>query len=230
VSKGEVIERLELLLQRVRKRAAEPRRPHEDENGGDTDVVVDVVVAVAEPRPAAAEAVPEERRDGRDSRERLVVATPVAVEPAAAAQPATPAHESIPPIEVTEVDVVEEQEEEEEEAPISSRRTVSSQPEERLAQMAFGGDEPPQPLHTPPPESGRLPAATSPDYDADITGVRSATPMIPRRMQESIPPALVPEVTRAKLASSDEVFDLIAEAQRFAPSTFVALLDASLSL
>jgi hypothetical protein len=128
-----------------------------------------------------------------------------------------------------EVEVIEEAEADEE-APISSRRTVTSEPEERLAQMAFGGDEPPQPLHTPPPESGPLPAATSSDYDADITGVRSATPMIPRRTEESLPHPLVPEVTRARLASTDAVGEVIAEAQRFAPPTFVALLDASLSL
>jgi hypothetical protein len=231
VSKEDVIERLEMLLERVRARAAEPRRTRgeiDEKNGDDTEVTVDLVVAAAAQRPPV-ESPLEEKRDGRDSRERLVAAEPTATEQPIAVQAAAPTRESVPPIDVTEVEVIDEQEEEEE-APISSRRTVASEPQERLAQMAFGGDEPPQPLHTPPPESGRLPAATSSDFDADITGVRNATPMVPRRTEESLPRALVPEVTRPKLASSDAVAELIGEAQRFAPSTFVALLDASLLL
>jgi hypothetical protein len=96
--------------------------------------------------------------------------------------------------------------------------------------MAFGTEEPRQPLHTPPPESGRLPAAPVADFDPDVTGVRNATPLLPRRPVEPVPHEIVPEATRPQLAQSDAVAEVIAEAQVFAPSTFVALLDASLAL
>jgi hypothetical protein len=76
--------------------------------------------------------------------------------------------------------------------------------------MAFGTEEPPEPLHTPPPESGRLPTA------ADGTS-RAA-------------PKLFPESIRADLVSRHDVAEVIGEAQRFAPSRFVTLLDASLGL
>ena len=114
--------------------------------------------------------------------------------------------------------------EEVDEAPLSSRRPVAPQPEERLADMAFGTVEPGPPRHTPPPESGRLRAAPAVEFDGDVTGVREATPMASR------PRELVPEATRADLAPSDVVPDIVGEAQRFAPTTFAALLDASLAL
>ncbi|MBV9947327.1 MAG: hypothetical protein JOZ69_10800, partial [Myxococcales bacterium] len=89
------------------------------------------------------------------------------------------------------------------------------------------------PLHTPPPESGRLPAA--PEFDRDVTGVRSSAPLAGRRepVESAAPPPareLVPEITAAAVAPSEAVADWVAEAQRFAPQTFVALLDASLAL
>ena len=90
--------------------------------------------------------------------------------------------------------------------------------------MAFGAEEPRPPRHTPPPESGRLPAAPTVEFDADVTGVREATPIVPRSRE------LVPEATHVELAPSDAVADLVGEAQRFAPGTFAALLDASLAL
>jgi hypothetical protein len=90
--------------------------------------------------------------------------------------------------------------------------------------MAFGAEEPRPPRHTPPPESGRLPAAPAVEFDGDVTGVREATPIVQR------PRELVPAPIRAELAPSDAVADLVGEAQRFAPATFAALLDASLAL
>jgi hypothetical protein len=160
--------------------------------------------------------------DEHDSEERLVAAqSEPPEEPTVVIAAAT--RESTPPIDVTDVEIVDE---EEEEAPISSRRSVASQPEERLAEMAFGGEEPREPLHTPPPESGRLPAAPPVvDYDADVTGVRSST-QAPRPPE----PELVPEPVRPQVGPSDAVAQVIAAAQRFAPETFVALLDASLAL
>jgi hypothetical protein len=112
-----------------------------------------------------------------------------------------------------------------EEAPASSRRAVVPEPEERLSDMAFGAEETSSPLHTPPPESGRLPAAqTHVDQDADVTGVREAPPMASRAHD------LIPEATRADLAALDAVADIVGEAQRFSPATFAGLLDASLAL
>ncbi|HEY3819879.1 MAG TPA: hypothetical protein VGL81_22090 [Polyangiaceae bacterium] len=156
------------------------------------------------------------------SRERLVAAAPVPLAPAAAAEPSPP--EALEVLEESPPEILAAVEEVEE-APLSSRRPVAPEPEERLADMAFGAEEPSPPRHTPPPESGRLPAAPAVEFDADVTGVREATPLAPPRPRE-----LVPEATRAALESSDAVADLVGEAQRFAPATFAALLDASLAL
>jgi hypothetical protein len=172
------------------------------------------------------------------SRERLVAAEPVAVEAAEilAVEVPAPAEEAGPELLADESDVEEAGELIEEEAPLSSRRPVGPQPEERLAEMAFGarGEEEP-PRHTPPPESGRLPAAPPVEFDADVTGVREATPIAPARAQESEPSpvratSLQPETTHASLPTGDGVADVIGTAQSFQPSTFMALLDASLAL
>jgi hypothetical protein len=49
-------------------------------------------------------------------------------------------------------------------------------------------------------------------------------------MPRRTPAELVPEVTAAELAPGDTVADVVGEAQAFSPSTFMALLDASLAL
>jgi hypothetical protein len=191
--------------------------------------------------------------DGPEELTGIHIAVP---EPAAVAAPPPAGRVSEPPMDVTELDLESPEEhdqehDEEEEPPISSRRVVSAEPEERLAEMAFGAEEPLAPIHTPPPESGRLPAApggfepeadlaesgrlpASPpetfEADPDITGVRSATPLLPLRPLQPMTKELVAEATQVARAPSEEVVDVIAEAQRFAPSTFVALLDASLGL
>jgi hypothetical protein len=121
-------------------------------------------------------------------------------------------------------------------APASSRRPVALPPEEPIADMAFGADERP-PRYTPPPESGRLPASAVEEFDADVTGVRAA-PQAAQAHEAAVdvgviaPPAqLVPEVTRAGLSEATaDVSDVIGEAQRFAPATFAAWLDATLGL
>jgi hypothetical protein len=206
----------------------------------------------------------EEAADtGFESRERLVAAEPLATEePQVAAFRATAPVDaaSAPEVEaVIEEAGIDEAAIEEavaqeaaaqqaaaEEAPASSRRPVAPQPEERIAQIAFGAEEPRAPLHTPPPESGRLPAAAVADFDADVTGVRDAPPIGPDRSEEEGAQARpaesgpsmtrattregVPEVTRAKLPAGDGVAEAIGEAQRFTPSSFVALVDASLAL
>jgi hypothetical protein len=234
VTKVEMIQRLEQLLKRVRLRAAEPRTVARLDTPRIAAAApaalkanAEVEVAPIAPRVMTPQ-VPVLGLGGEhESQERLVAAQSEPPEEPTVVVIAAPARESTPPIDVTEVEVVEE--EEEEEAPISSRRTVAHQPEERLAEMAFGGEEPRAPLHTPPPESGRLPAAPPVDFDQDITGVRSATPGSPHRGPE-VRPELVPEVVRAEAPPSDTVAEMIADAQRFAPATFLALLDASLAL
>jgi hypothetical protein len=98
--------------------------------------------------------------------------------------------------------------------------------EDRLAHLAFGADESSPPLHTPPPESGRLPSASAEDFD-ESTGIRGA------RVEETgrkVISHLAAESTRANLHTSDAVIDAIGEARRFAPATFLALLQASLEL
>jgi hypothetical protein len=159
----------------------------------------------------------DEASGGRafDSRERLVAAESIASEGLgeprdAAAVQAPPSEEG--PAAVPSAARFDESATEEvsEKSPASSRRPVAPEPEEQLAEMAFGIDEPLEPLHTPPPESGRLPTA------ADAAS-RSA-------------PKLFPESIRADLVTSHNVAEVIGEAQRFAPSRFVTLLDASLGL
>jgi hypothetical protein len=118
--------------------------------------------------------------------------------------------------------------EEVEEAPLSSRRPVAPEPEERLADMAFGAEEPSPPRHTPPPESGRLPAAPALEFDGDVTGVREASPMAV--VEQVRARELSPAVTGAPVAPNDAVAEIVGAAQRFAPATFAALLDASLAL
>jgi hypothetical protein len=256
VSKGDAIARLEALLERVRARAAQPR-PGRSDGAADEQPVLELrrtrspaSQPVLPERMHLESAQPEEEsvtsthtilRDtsaaqerpmvhAHDSRERMVAAEPEAREVAPEDHPAR-AHESVPPIDVGELEVGVD-EEEPEEPPVSSRRPVAPQPEEQLAQMAFGAEEPQQPLHTPPPESGRLPSAPSDEFDqdSDFTGVRTATPLLPRRMADVAPREIAPVAIRAQLVPSDAVAEVIAEAQRFSPSTFVALLDASLSL
>jgi hypothetical protein len=174
--------------------------------------------------------------DSLESRERLVAAEPIGQ--VVAEVPSPESVDESPPEVLVAVDEVEEVEE----PPLSSRRPVALQHEERLADMAFGSEEPRPPRHTPPPESGRLPAAPALEFDGDVTGVREASSHAPRRPEATeasikSPAAepsrsreLVPQVTRAEFAPSDVVADVVGEAQRFAPSTFIALLDASLAL
>jgi hypothetical protein len=240
LSHGETIQRLRALLDRVRTRSTEPR---------DSFVEAKTEPQGVEPGLAPIESVaPAADRASREdhaSRERLVAAEPAAMAPSAsappadAAEPAEPtemagAEESMPSVDVTEIEVtaeIEVAEDEGEPAPASSRRPVAPEPEERLAEIAFGSEEPPQPLHTPPPESGRLPAVPGIPFesDSDFAGLRTPTPLLPRRL-EALSHMLEPEAVRPEIPPSDTVGEVIAQAQRFAPPTFVALLDASLAL
>jgi hypothetical protein len=220
-------------------------------------------VPPAPPAPAAEELVPERAAPEKpekayESRERLVAAPSVVPEEVAHSPAVDAGAASAPEVEAIieedssiDADVVEAGEDSAlEEAPASSRRTVTQQPEERIAQIAFGADEPArEPLHTPPPESGRLPAAAAAiDFDGDVTGVRDSAPVAPLRPDRASADELahkaaaaqassgepvrelVPEPTHPNLPGGDGVAEVIGEAQRFSPGTFVALLDASLAL
>jgi hypothetical protein len=195
------------------------------------DVVVREVSEVAADVPpevlAAAATEPVAIGANAESRERLIVAAPIPLEldEPMAPEPVQAKAETPAPV---EVDVVLD--EPVEEAPVSSRRAVVAEPQERLAEMAFGSEEQPAPRHTPPPASGRLPAVQAePGDEGDITGVREAAAARPVAPPPA-PAVLTPEATQAQLAPSDKVAEVVAAAQAFAPTTFVALLDASLSL
>jgi hypothetical protein len=211
--------------------AAEPLPPLSAPSRTESDIVLDVdvqAVMVDESLLTGGEEIPlltvpvEEVPvpDALESRERLVAAEPVALEPAFEAA-ATPEPEPEPEIDASDDllaglgDV--------EESPISSRRPLAPQPAEHLADIAFGAGEAKPPRHTPPPESGRLPAAPDDEFDGDITGVRDAATVT--ASQE-----LIPEVTLPELAASAAVADVVGAPARHVPQTFVALLDASIAL
>jgi hypothetical protein len=107
-------------------------------------------------------------------------------------------------------------------APASSRRPVMPEAEDRLARIAFGAEEAPPPLHTPPPESGRVPASPADDFDSDPLEA-------PRQVRQQDEP-LVAEATRALLESSVPVAKLVGGPGRPVPMTFSAILDDTLSL
>ncbi len=217
------------------------------EVSSEADFDVDVDVSMPTPEPATASEAPEvlaaeaevsdlDAPGLRDSRERLSAAPAVAPEPAAVdAGPTAPRVEVLSDEEGV---AAEDEEEELEEAPASSRRPVAPPPEERLAELAFGTEEPQPARHTPPPKSGRLPAPPAGEFDPDVTGVRAAAPgrsldeEAPASAPTAEPSVLSAHVVRADLASGANVRvpDVIGEAQAFAPATFLALLDASLAL
>jgi hypothetical protein len=214
----------------VREEATLPPPPLLDvSSDADFEVEVDVPMPTPQPMPAV-EAV-----EGKESDERLSAAPPVGAE-STAVELGPPAIERVEVI--SDEEGVADEDEGLDETPASSRRPVMPPPEERIAEIAFGSEEPQSARHTPPPKSGRLPAPPAGDFDPDVTGVRvtpglsvdeEATPL-------SAPPAepsvLSPQPVRAQLASGTNVRvpDVIGEAQAFAPATFLALLDASLSL
>lgn len=212
---GQTIAKLEALLLRVRARTAEPRAVHE--------------IAVGHPLVAtlaveAAEAPVEEEDDQPTLPPPPVVelaAEPAGVIDLVTAPPA--ALELVVEEEPERAQETEEAPEERvaEEAPVSSRRPVMPEPEQRLEEIAFGAEEPSPPRHSPPPESGRLLAAPGAQFDAPKDVAVAAAP----RARDLVPEAIV-----ADLAGKAEVADVIGEAQRFAPSTFVELLDATLAL
>ncbi len=260
VINAEMVKRLEGLLERVRARGASPRVSSREatpaavvanetrveaapsEAGGSplapapsgwSKPEADTLVRPSGMAPALAEPESVAAGGAHDSRERLMAAPKTAPDEVSELPPPR-ALESAPPIEEAEIEIVAQEETAElEEPPASSRRPVEPQPEERLAEIAFGNAEPLPPLHTPPPESGRLPAAGAAEFEqgGDLGDTHGPTPLLPRRMPETAAVReLAPDALRAQLVPSDAVFDVIADAQRFAPATFVALLDASLAL
>lgn len=196
----------------------------------EADIVVDVEAQVTTQETVVA--VPVEEVAALESRERLVAAEPAAPLVMEAASLPVREPESSPTLAVQVEEQIEElvpEAEEVEEAPVSSRRPVAPPPGERLEEMAFGSVEPEPPRHTPPPESGRLPAAPEVEFEGDITGVRDAA----RAAHPPAPPAvvaIVPEATLADLSPSDEVADVVRPAHAPGPTTFVGMLDQSIAL
>jgi hypothetical protein len=230
VSKAETIARLNKLLERVRTRAGarlaasssaaapdlqpvpaeEPVQlstwtpPPPEAPAPDVNIDVDYVEATQ-----VSANDPNAESDGSsrfDSAERLVVASTEVGE--ISVDEAPPLAADAP------IDVVEE--EPAEPAPASSRRPVMPEPEDRLEQMAFGAGDARPPLHTPPPESGRVPAAPADEFDSEPPGMPNEP--------------LVPELIRAVIEPSASVAQLVSYASRAFPTTFSALLDETLSL
>ena len=209
---------------------------------GDADFDVDVDLGSGTPEPPAL--ATSDVQELTDSRERLSAAPVIQVEPSSAeGADAGPAIEQMDEQvdelvnEVNEGGIAGDDDEVIEETPASSRRPVTAPPEERLAELAFGAEEPQPARHTPPPKSGRLPAPPAVEFDADITGVRpapmmSASDEAPAPSSHVEPSVLAAQAVRPSFESGTEirVVDVIGQAQRFAPATFMALLDASLSL
>jgi hypothetical protein len=224
----EPVEDLESTQQR-----AVPSRPGPMRT--EADIVVEVEVQATTQETVVAVPVEEVAAPAAlESRERLVVAEPVA--PAASEPLSAPDPQPEPsPVVAVEVEVVEEvlpeveEVEAVEEAPVSSRRPVAPPPEERLDEMAFGAVEPQPPRHTPPPESGRLPAVPEVEFEGDITGVRDAARSA-HPAAAAPAAAIVPEATIADLSPSGDVADVIEPARTPAPATFVGVLDQSIAL
>jgi hypothetical protein len=245
VSKAERLANLRTLLERVRSRsraplpagyaaakasaAAPPEEPVQlttwtppppdeapREAGIDVDVDYVETVQASAPESARDDAAPARL----DSTERLVAASSAARD--LTPEPAPPPAHDDSPAAADQTSLLEaEAEEAVEPSPASSRRPVMPEPEERLEQMAFGAEEVPPPIHTPPPESGRVPAAPSDDFEPEEGAVLTTRP-----------PAqpLVAEETRARLDNSVEIAEVGGHVARWTPTTFLALLEETLRL
>jgi hypothetical protein len=200
----------------------------------EADIVVEVEVQATTQETVVAVPVDEVAAPAAlESRERLVAAEPAATAVETAESAPAPEPEPSPILAVQIEEVAEEVEVEE--APASSRRPVAPPPEERLDEMAFGSVEPEPPRHTPPPESGRLPAAPEVEFDGDITGVRNASRSAHPPAESAAPApapaiAIVPEATIADLSANDAVADVVSPARAPEPTTFVGVLDQSIAL
>jgi hypothetical protein len=83
----------------------------------------------------------------------------------------------------------------------------------------------------PPAAEERLAEARLPDDEMAEERTREIPETRLAKAAAPVPvPVLTPEATHPDLPASDEVAVAIGEAQRFAPGTFVALLEASLAL
>ena len=150
-----------------------------------------------------------------ESRSRLVSAPPVPPDHAEAEEPSGHVA-SDPTIEVAAAEVSRAELEalEAEHAPSSSRRPISM--EEKMNEL----DDDIVPLHTPPPESGRLPTA-SPAIELSFE-TKKAQP-------EALPVGR--EVTRAQPSETADVALFVGQApEARAPKTFGDLLEDALSL
>jgi hypothetical protein len=265
VSARERIAKLEALLHRVRARAAEPRSRRVAVSApiqelGDDEF--DTVATIPPPAHRAPE-VSAPPAEHVESRSRLIASEPVSAPvespdaELAATQEMNAAHEAF----LAEAAAGEAAEEAaEERPPASSRRPVAmadQEPARALEEMAFGEEAAP-PRHTPPPESGRLPAAPVVEFDPDITGVReaggyaakSAPPIEPEIAEQTRPEAfsggtvevmprepaappvsaMQPHVTRAEIEPSGRIAEYVSAPTPPASHSFAELLDSALDL
>jgi len=159
--------------------------------------------------------------DRFDSTERLVVAGSADDAADELIPDPEPVENGEEPVEATQSasDAPVDEAAEPEPAPASSRRPVMmTEPDDRLERIAFGAEDARPPLHTPPPESGRVPAAPADEFDSESPEARN--PAEP----------FVAEATRANLESGGRVAELTGTPRRSVPTTFSALLDDTLSL
>jgi hypothetical protein len=223
VSFQDRIAKLEALLHRVRGRAGEPRPPsivhHEPPSAPATDRDRDTApeaTPTAIPAPMSARAAKVGTGD---------LGNVPTVQPGAPSEPQLEAARE----EFLSGDDVEM--EEEEAAPSSSRRRVEPPVESKekpLEELAFGTESVP-PRHTPPPESGRLPAA--PEFDQDVTGVRETSSLAsPQVVVAEAVPVSEPEVLRPVIAGDGPVATFVGSPPVATPLTFGDLLDATLGL
>lgn len=220
----EILERLTALLRRVQQRASEPREAKEDEEAPPVSAPPSTLAdGMPPPEPAPLVELPPPAIEIDDTPQLEVGA------------------DLLDDIDVDLGDAYDDGEDEEEEpAPSSSPRPVGPAPGEQIERAAFGHDEPSAPaIHTPPPDSGRLPKASEApppidDFDVgDVTGVHALERSgeqraMPREELEAL--ALVPEVTFAEVADAGEVAHVVARAERSTPRTIGELLDATLGL
>ncbi|MDP9149868.1 MAG: hypothetical protein M3O36_08030 [Myxococcota bacterium] len=227
-----------------------PLQANELATGSDDVFVGGHVREAAAPAPVPTDALDGTvLRDPSDSEERLVAAEPPRDRPDGVHESTQRKRvsDSLPDALASDFDELDAAGEVEQ-APISSRRPVAPDPEERLALLAFGAQEPQVPRHTPPPESGQLLAMPDVEFDGDVTGVRDSSPVSPNRSEQAVAVEvaarpldrdlassaptrdLVPQVTRPQIGTSEQVMDVLGEAQAFGPPTFFALLEASLKL
>jgi hypothetical protein len=188
------------------------------------------LVAAQLPSPSTAASGPaaDAGADAVASADASAVEVTPSVHPSHAEQPPPPLEPELAPD--TEI----------EQPPASSRRPVAPEPEEQIARIAFGDDVVEPPRHTPPPESGQLPAPDESDLESDLDSPATIDPFDAQTDEHALsasaagarpsPSRLVVVETRAVLAGDGDVAEMTNVDPIKQPETFVELLRVSLAL